>query len=384
MSRSLRRAPAPRASASRLLLPVVSAILAIAFAAVVTLAGTSILATARRPMAGAPRQPATTPAAEPSATASPAGLTPSPSPLGVTPGHSGGRAAAADAVLVALDLPGDAPAGRSPLDEVARVLAVSREGDLVASVARFGAPGALHVTRPNGADRQFRFGPPALPAPVVAAFSPDAAWLAVVSGNGQLFRLELGSGRSSLISPGTEGLVFGLSLAFAPDGRLLTTQVASLDVPLPSRIVAVDPVSGEVEVLSGQTSAYHPIGASDGSVVFFVTRNDGTTEVRRLNDGIETIAAALGETAWVDASRDGRHAAAQRPDGNVVVVELASGTSRVIGHGSRPEFSPMGDRVSVLDLELGRARVLDLAGRELARIQSLPVAWAVCPEGCES
>ena len=372
-----RRTSIPRAVRARSLAPLLAAALAVAVAAVATLAAVEFLPLAPKQLAGTPRRPGGTPVA----TATPAAPTLAPVTSSTPSSTPAQRSRPRGQALVTLQLPPSQQAAASPLDQIARVLAVSADGELVASVERFGAAGPLHVTRRDGSDRRFQIGPEGTPAPVAAAFSPDDAWLAVVSGSGQVSRVDP-QGAASLVSAGADGLVFGMSIAFAPDGRLLLTQVVSVELPLPSRIVALDPATRRVEVLSTQTSAYAPTPIDDGSVVFFATRADGTTEVRRLAGGHEEVVAALGATAWVDASRDGRHVAVERPGGEVAVVELASGRSSVIARGSRPNFSPLGDRLSLLDLTARQARTVDLGGRELSRVPSLLVAWAECPEGC--
>lgn len=380
------RAPAQRTHPPQILLSIAAVLVVISIGTVATLAGARLLAIDRPATVGArPTRTATASAAataSPTATGTPASQHASPEPSATPPAL--GRRDRHSADLVALHLPQSAQARGTVFDEVARVLAVSADGRLVASVRHFGSPGALHLTRRDGADRQFRFGPANAAAPVGAAFSPDGSWLAVVTGSGQLWRLDIASGRTSVISPGSDGMVFGISIAFAEDGRILAMQVASVDVPLPSRLAAIDPESGELEVLSGQTSVYQPTPLADGSILFFATRNDGTTEVRQLRDGTESVVAALGATAWVDASRDGRHVAVERSGGRVALVDLATGTSAEIAHGARPKFSPAGDRISVLDPSAGVTRALDLAGNEVARVNSPVVAWAECPEGCDS
>ncbi|MFN2484108.1 MAG: hypothetical protein ABR509_04120 [Candidatus Limnocylindria bacterium] len=281
-----------------------------------------------------------------------------------------------------ISLPG-APGGRpAPRDEAARLLGVSADADLTAFVDRFGAPGPLHVLDADGSDADVAVGPSGGAAPLAAAFAPDASWLAAVDGAGGLWRVDLGSAAPSLISGGSDGFVYGLTIDTLPDSRLLLAQVASVTVPVPSRVVAVDVESGGVDVLSEAGMAYQPTSLDDGSIAYFASNPDGSTALRLLSGRSETTLAELGQTAAVDVSPDGRHVAVERGDGTVELIAVDGGLTRNLGRGARPRFAPTSDRLSVLDLDTGVTRALDLGGRELSRTPSPLAAWVQCPEGC--
>ena len=355
--------------------PAVAVAVTVAVAATATLGAVRALYPLEPSLIGARRSPAATVPGSAPPLGTPAPATPVAAPTTHT------RTAAA---LVPVTLPPAERGAGSPPEEVSRLLAVSPAGDVAASVERFAHPGPLHVTRLRShTDQTYQIDAREAPAPIAAAFAPDGTWLAVVSGEGRLWRIDLATGEASLLASASDGLVFGIALDFAADGRLLLTEVGSVRVPMPSRVVALDPSTGALEVLSAQSSAYRPTALADGSVAFFTTRADGTTEARRLQPGSETLVAALGETAWVDASRDGRLIAVERADRTISVIDATDGRTATIGRGSRPKFAPDGDRLSVLDLDGRLARVVDSSGRELSRVPSLFVAWVQCTEGCD-
>ena len=368
-------APTRRARTLRRHIPIfIAGALAVAVAATATLAGIRIFrgddpeligGRPSAPARGAPTSPAASGGAEPGA-ASPTEKS---------------RAAARRAELVVIPLPVP-PGGRpAPYDEIARLLDVSPHSALAAYVDEFRGAGPLHVRDADGTVTDHDIGPSGT-SPVAAAIAPDETWLAAVDGSGVLWRVELDGGEPSVISTGSDTLVYGLALEFMPDGRLLTTQVGSTTVPLPSRVVIVDPGSRQIEVLSDEEMAYQPTPLADGAVAYLTTEADGSTAVRRTEGGRQTLGIGMGQTTSAAVSADGRHVAVERTGGKIELISLPGGASRALGDGARPVFSPAGDTLAVLDIAAGRAVVLDLDGNEISRRPSLHVAWIKCPEGC--
>ena len=377
------RAPAqPRhARALRRHIPsVLVGVLAVAVAASATLAGIRILRGDEPDVIG--RRP-TTPQTEPTPYATAARTAPATTPDAGEPAQPttepGPTADSAELVVVPVP---PAPDGRPAAhDEVARLLDVSAHSGMSVYVDEFRGSGPLHVMDGDGAITDHAVGP-AGTSPVAAAVAPDESWIAAVDGSGALWRVPLDGGAPSAISSGSDGLVFWLALDFMSDGRLLATQVGSSSVPLPSRVVIVDPMSAGIEVLSSEEMAYQPTPMDDGSVAYLTTELDGSTVVRRTARGRQMLAVPIGQTAAVDLSRDGRHVVVERVGAVIELVSLPDGRSRALGTGSRPIFSPSGDAIGVVDLAAGRAIELDLGGNEISRTPSLHVAWLNCPEGC--
>lgn len=377
MSKRVRAAPPTRGwRRLRHHLPqIMAGLAAVAVAATATLAGVRLLR-GDEPRLVEPAQAPAPVTASASPGASPAGESAAPAPS-ASPGRARARPRA---TLAAVPIP-RGRAAASPYDELARQLAVGQRSGVAVYVDRYLTPGPMRVVDSSGVVRDFTIGP-AGTSPVAAAVAPDETWIAAVDGSGVLWRVELSGEPPFVLSSGSDGLVFGVRISFMPDGRLLTTQVGSVSVPMPSRVVTVDPASGEVTVVADDATAYQPTPLSDGSFAYFTSNADGSTVVHRRAGGRETSAVELGQTASVDVSPDGRHVAVERAGRTLELVSLPGGESRRIGTGSQPRFAPSGDRLSALDLDRGVALELDLSGRQISATRSLHVAWVECPKGC--
>ncbi|MDQ3881447.1 MAG: hypothetical protein M3295_10300, partial [Chloroflexota bacterium] len=264
----------------------------------------------------------------------------------------------------------------------ARLLTVSAETGAAAFVDGYAAPGPLHVLRGDGSSIDVVVGLRGGSAPLGAVFFADASSLAAVDGSGVLWRIDAGAGTSAVLSTGTDGLVYGITLDVLADGRILGAQVGSTAVPLPSRVVAIDPARGRVDVLTDAGTAYQPTALDDGSIAYFVSNDDGSTALRRIAGRTDLLVLELGDTVTVDVSRDGNHVAVERGDGSVDLVAVDGSAVVSLGRGARPRFAPTSDRLIVLDVDRGVTRAVDLDGTELTRLPTPFAAWVECPEGC--
>ena len=287
------------------------------------------------------------------------------------------------------------PTGSYHLVQIPLPPAVSDDADSLLAVARNGAawayrdsarkPGPIHLVHRDGDTVDIDLTPGLELAPQAAEFSPDGSWLAATDGAGSLWRIDVTTGKGTLLSTGAEQLVFGLGLAFQSPDRLLVNMVGAVPIPMPSRIarVALDGgVAVRIDMLTTDPSAYYPLPLSDGRIAYIHQNFDGTRAVRAINlAGVEEPLAELGEAGWTDVSPDGT-SIVYEINGVSYKLDVATGAAQTVGPGSRPRISPDGAMIAVLDLAQGQTAILSLSGTSLGSAASITTAWVQCDEGC--
>lgn len=252
-----------------------------------------------------------------------------------------------------------------PTSVVHTLLDVAEDG-AAALADQFGLdPATLIVAHPDGS--QLRAAVRGL---IAAEFAPDGSWLAVVDGAGALLRLEADDGESALLAPGP----FMGPIVIEPAGTLLALAVSSVQAPFRSRLVRVDPATGEMLTMLDEELVYGAQLLSDGGIGVVAHRPSGTV-VLRSADGSATVLADLGAGAVnVSLSGDARVMAWEQ-SGEIVVRPEAGASSRTLGSGSNPRVAPDGS--AVLFEQAGKAVLATLDGVPLARLSSA-TAFASC------
>lgn len=259
-----------------------------------------------------------------------------------------------------------------PLADAAGVqpslLAVSPAGEAVALAERQGLdPTALILARDDGSQLRVE-----LNGVLAATFAPDASWLALVDGVGSAWRLDAADGS---LRPIADGPLVG-PLTVEPSGTVLALSVSSVEAPIRSHLVRLDPSTGTAARLSDEDLVYGGHLLADGSIAVVAHRPDGT-RVLRLDAGRETLLADLGPGAVnVSVARASTAIAFERA-GEVFVMDGPEAAPRSVGSGENPRLAPDGASL-VVDGSDGAA-LLDLDGTQLARINGL-AAFAACGE----
>ena len=214
-------------------------------------------------------------------------------------------------------------------------LAVSADGGQVALADRIGeVSGSLTVAQTDGS--QIRVPMRGL---LGATFAPGGEWLAVVDGQGTLWRVDPLSGRSAAVA---EGPFVGTPVAMQ-DGSLLVIAVPSVEAPYRSRLLRLDPASGETTTLSSEELVYAGFPLEGGGVAVVAHRPEGTF-VTRAAGGAVGLLATLGPGAVnVSVAPDGR--LAYEVAGQILMVDGPGRTPRQLGPGTRPCFAPDGSHL---------------------------------------
>ena len=214
-------------------------------------------------------------------------------------------------------------------------LAVSEGGGQVALADRIGeVSGSLTVAQADGS--QIRVQMHGL---LGATFAQGGEWLAVVDGQGAVWRVDPLSGRSAAVA---EGPFIGTPVALQ-DGSLLVIAVPSVEAPYRSRLQRLDPASGETTTLSSEELVYAGFPLEGGGVAVVAHRPDGTV-VTRVAAGATGLLATLGPGAVnVTVAPDGR--LAYEVAGQILMVDGPGGTPRPLGSGTRPCLAPDGSHL---------------------------------------
>jgi hypothetical protein len=287
--------------------------------------------------------------------------------------HSTGRGMSlvhrADLASGLLELRVDA-AGAAP-----ELLAVAPGGARAAIAPALGLdPTTLSVVHPDGSQLNIN-----LDGVVGAAFAPDAETLLAVDGAGTLQRIDLAAGTLQVVADGP----FLGPVTVAEDGSLLLLAVSSVEAPFRSRLVRLDPTSGEAVQLVDDDLVYGAQELTDGSLAVVAHQRGGGTAVRRVADGVTTLLADLGVGAVnVAISPNGRMLAWELQGEGILVADGAGAEPRPLGPGSQPTFAPDGRSLLVRDEDGGHVLVTLAGSRTLL---SGPAAFAAsCTGRCRS
>lgn len=253
-----------------------------------------------------------------------------------------------------------------------RLLAAAPGGGAVALADRLGVgPAELLVTRPDGGVTLT-----AMDGLLGAAFAPDGSWLAAVDGTGTLWRVEPGDGAPAVLAEGP----FAGAVEHAPDGRLLLLLLSSVEAPVSSLAVLLDPATGAIETVPpvAEDGLVYRARAVPGGIGLVVHRPDGSKELRRAGatDALVTLPTSAGT---IDFAPDLSAVAYRSGDHEITLLHPLDGAARTVPAGGQPRFSPDGTRLLV---ELGGAT----ATLEVASGRVTPVAgqavWAACAGEC--
>jgi hypothetical protein len=268
-----------------------------------------------------------------------------------------------DASLIEVQLPIGAPDGR--------LLAVAPDGATVAVADRIDLAGAtLSISRPDGAVLRLT-----MPGLLAAAFAPDGSWLAVLDGAGSLWRVATADGSAARVATGP----FLGPVTVEGAGTVLLAAVASVDAPITSRLVRVDPANRSIATLSDDQLVYGASILADGSIAIVAHEPHGTI-VSRVTASGRTSLADLGPGAiHVAVSLDGGRIAWERHGDGIYLLDAAAARPRRISAGARPRFAP--DAGSLLIDQGGETVLIGLDGSRLGVFPG-PAAFSSCAGGC--
>jgi hypothetical protein len=211
---------------------------------------------------------------------------------------------------------------------------------------------------------------------VGAAFSADAATLAVVNGSGALLEVDLVSGEVESLADGP----FLGPLEVGEDGSMLLLAVPSVEAPFESRLVRYDPSGGGITVLADEPLVYGARRLADGSLAVVTHQLGGGTVVHRLAQGTMTRLADLGSGAVnVSVAPNGRAMAWERAGEGVYFAEHPQAAPRLLGPGSNPQIGPDGRSILVITEDGGQELITADGGRSVI---AGAAAFATCAGGC--
>ena len=239
-------------------------------------------------------------------------------------------------------------------------LAVAREAGSAAVAAGIGRDvGTLTLARADGSQWQVPVN-----GLLDATFGPDDSWLAVVDGEGRLWRLGTEDG---ILRPVADG-PFLQTPVIEADGSILALAVSSVEAPFRSYLVRVG-TTGTVERVSEEELVYDARLLADGALAVVAHRPGGTI-LRRIVDTSETTVMDLGPDAVnVSLSSDGATVAFQ--SGGEAFVRIDGGQARSLGPGTNPIVSFDGSGI-LLGRDGGRVLV-DPSATELAAVPAATV-----------
>lgn len=253
-----------------------------------------------------------------------------------------------------------------------RILAASPDGRAVAlAAAPAAADGTLLIAFADGAQLRVH-----LPGVGGAAFSPTGDTVAAIDGQGCLWLVDTRTGAARRVPAGP----FGGSPLLGADGSILALAVSSVEAPIESRAVRVDPAGGQTTPLSDDALVY-AIAPLDRGGLAMTVHEPGRTLVRRVDGQEASVLADLGPDATaVSVSSDGRRIAFQRGSRGVFVIEAPGQAARRIGAGTSPQLSP--DGASLLLQRDGGTLLASLDGGA-ATVALAPLATFIgCEGGC--
>jgi hypothetical protein len=267
-----------------------------------------------------------------------------------------------DPLLVEVQLAASAPG---------RLLALAPDGSTAAVADRIDPNSAtLRLARRDGS--QLRV---AMPGLLAAGFAPDGSWLAVLDGSGSLWRMETQTAAAMRLAAGP----FLGPLTVDESGTVLLVAVSSVEAPIESRLVRVDPGTGAATSLSDDRLVYASTVLTDGSIAL-VAHEPGGTVVRLLTARGATRLKDLGPGAVnVAISADGGWLAWERHGDGVHVLQLPDGPPRRVAGATAPRFSPDGRSLLVRDGD--ETVMLGLDGTQLARFKG-QAAFVSCHPEC--
>lgn len=253
----------------------------------------------------------------------------------------------------------------------AELLAVA-PGSNAAAVAHAPGPEATTLVVANADGSQLQLD---VEGVLGTTFAPDGSWLAVIDGAGRLWSLDAADGAVTRVA---DGPFVGSPLIDA-EGRIHALAVPSVEAPYQSFLVRVDPAAGEPRRISAEELVYGAQWLADGSLAV-VAHRPGETVILRQTGDRATLHANLGPDAVnVSVSGDARVIAWE--SAGQVYVRGWAGRTRAIGAGSWPQLTA--DGASILVARGGASVLLDIEGRELARL-SAASGLVPCVGGCQS
>jgi hypothetical protein len=263
-------------------------------------------------------------------------------------------------------------AGLPPGLSAARLLAVAPgAGSLAMAGSRSGQPEGLLLAMIDGSQLWVR-----LPGASAAVYSPAGDRLLVIDGAGSAWQVDPVTGGATLLAEGP----FTGRPVFAPDGAVLFLAVSSVEAPITSQLVRLDPVTGVLTSVSESQLVYGAFPMADGTIAI-AAHAPGGTLVDRINDEEETQVADLGpDAANVVVAPDGTIAFERRGLGVFLVGPAEVGAHHLVD-GDHPIFSPDGS--ALLVASGGRTLLVALDGSILGRYGP-QAAFASCPAGCAS
>jgi hypothetical protein len=258
-----------------------------------------------------------------------------------------------------------------PPRSTSRQLAMVPDGTAVALADQYGPLSAL-LTLANVDGSQTRIN---LPGAIGAGYAPDGSWLAAIDGRGALWRVAVPSGAATLLA---DGPFIGSPIVRA-DGSVLLLAVPSVAAPISSTLVELDPVSGQIDVLTNEPLVYGAFPLADGSLAVAAHEVEGTV-VRRIAGPRSDLLTDLGPGAVnVAVAPDAEQIAFVRND-DVFYLDRPHAAPRHLTRGRNPTFAPEGNALLVQDG--GVSVVIGRDGLQVAAFDA-QVGFVACGQGCQ-
>lgn len=254
----------------------------------------------------------------------------------------------------------------------ARMLAMASDGSSVAIADRYGVEqAALVVARTDGSQARVQ-----MPGLLAAGYAPAGNWLAVIDGRGALWQVDAASGDAR---PLADGPFLGSPLVQA-DGSLLLLSVSSVEAPILSQLVELDPESGEITLRAAEQLVYAAFPMADGGIAISA-HVAGSTVVRGIRGDRDELMADLGPGATEVAVAPNGRITFARQGGGVFLLDRPGAPARLLAAGSDPAFDPSGSNLIVR--QDGWSVVLAPDGSLITRFPG-DAAFVACGEECGS
>jgi len=257
-------------------------------------------------------------------------------------------------------------------DAGARLLAAAGDGSSVALGDRYGMEQAeLVVARTDGSQARVQ-----MPGLLGAGYAPDGDWLVTIDGRGALWRVDTASGDAR---PLADGPFLGQP-SVQSGGAVLLLSVSSVEAPIVSQLVELDPRSGELTTVADETLVYGAFPMADGSIVL-AAHVGGSTVVRRIEGDRDELIADLGPGATEVAVAPNGRIAFVRQGAGIFLLDEAGAPPHFLAPGNGPVFDASGSNLMVR--QNGESVVLAPDGSLLARFAG-DAAFVSCAGECAS
>lgn len=264
--------------------------------------------------------------------------------------------------VVEVRLPGRAPG--------AQVLAAASDGSSIAIADPYGMDRtSLVLAHADGS--QVRVEMHGL---LAAGYAPTGSWLAVIDGRGGLWEVQAISGEARYLA---DGPFLGSPLVEA-DGSLLLLSVSSVEAPITSQLVELDPAAGTLTQRAAEELVYGLFPMADGRIAVSA-HVDGRTVVRAIGGDRDDLLADLGAGATQVAVSAQGTIAFVRPGAGVLMLDRRGAAARPLAPGSGPAFDASGSYLTVR--QDGWSVVLAVDGSTVGRYPGA-VAFVSCGEEC--